>query len=288
MVRFLWAMTAVFAFLVVNTDSQSTKRQPTQKQTKPPVVKETLLPAGYEIDATVLKGLGIFIMGIAPTPTYPATDESAFQAFLYDHFGMKPSTPPHAKRDYPKVVIKFGEEDDISTLVNSINVVRVSDKIVVELQNLLDPMRFIVSPKEKSSDLLNVKPNPLTLVVAMDEQNNITLNNDEMGKLSDLSTVANFLRNIYLDREKNGVFREDSNEIEKTVFIKMPLKASAGDLIKIAKALEKVGADRIGLSIDEPVDERKELLDALPTVPKRPKSLLDTVPTIPKKKKPNY
>ena len=39
---------------------------------------------------------------------------------------------------------------------------------------------------------------------------------------------------------------------------------------------------------DSPHKNLKELLDALPTVPKRPKSLLDTVPTIPKKKKPNY
>lgn len=273
MPRFLWTMTALLALSVVNIDAQSTKRRPTQKQSTPPAAKEVLLPAQYEIEAVVLKGQGIFSVGITPTPKYPATDESSIRAFLYEHFGVTGAKPLNIKRDYPKVVIKFGEEDDISTLINAITVVRVSDKTVVELRPMLDPLRFIISPKVENADLLNLKPNPLTLVVAMDEQKNITLNNEEKGKLSDLSTVTKFLRDIYLEREKNGIFREDSNDIEKTVFIRMPLKASAGDLIKIAKALEKAGADRIGLSIDEPVFERKDLLDMVPNVPKNKKPI---------------
>ena len=120
MKKLLLAMTTVLIFFVVNTDAQAKKKRVAHKPAKGLSLKETLLPAEYEINAVVLKGQGVLIVGITPMPTGSATNESSFQAFLNDHFGIKVPTPPNATREYPKIVIRFMAEDDVATLVNAI------------------------------------------------------------------------------------------------------------------------------------------------------------------------
>jgi len=101
----------------------------------------------------------------------------------------------------------------------------------------------------------------------MDEQKRLTLNGEEMGNLSDTSRLITFLKDIFRQREENGVYRENSAEIEKTVFIKMPLAASAGDLIKIGKALEEAGASPIGFQAVENEPETGDLIHIPPILP---------------------
>jgi len=64
------------------------------------------------------------------------------------------------------------------------------------------------------------KPNPLLLVVNVDKATNIKLNNEDEGKLGDPKKLEDTLREIYQARTENGVFREGTNEIETTIFIK--------------------------------------------------------------------
>lgn len=275
-------------FLVGNTSAQAGKKRPTQKA-KIPTAKEILLPAEYEIHVVPANNLGIVLVNIAPTPTYPLENGSAFAEFFRDQFGVKQNSLLkllNVKRESPKVVIKFDADDEILTLINTIDLVRVSDKAVVELRALSDDIRLIVSRKVTANDRF---PNPLTLIVKMTEQKNLTLNNEEMGKLSDMSALVKFLKDVYRQREDNGVFRENSNEIEKTVFIKVPLTGKADDLIKIARALAEAGADRIGLQVDETVDERldAELLLPMPGfTPPKTKTLPQKKKALPQKKKP--
>ncbi|MEJ7849717.1 MAG: hypothetical protein WKF92_16655 [Pyrinomonadaceae bacterium] len=274
----LLATIGLLFLFAASTGAQTAKKSPILKKPKVPATKETLLPAAYEIHVWV-NSLGVILVGIVAVPTYPATNESSFSDFLKNHFAAKHIAPLNVKREYPKIIIKFFA-DDVITLINAINLVRVSDQVAVELDGIIDDVRLIVSRKMTANEMDDVKPNPLTLIVEMNEQKNLTLNNDEMGKLSDMSALVKFLKDFFRQRADNGVFRENTNEIEKTVFIKMPLTGKATDLIKIAKALEEAGADPIGFQVDETANERLERQDFLPDFT----SPLNKTPVPPKKK----
>lgn len=104
-------------------------------------------------------------------------------------------------------------------------------------------------PEDQQS---NPKPNPLTLVVAVNKSDmKLTLNNDPVGDVSDPSALTNKLTQIFKDRENNGVFREGTNEVEKTVFIKSPRSVKYGDVVKVIDAVKQAKAQPIGLQIDD-------------------------------------
>jgi biopolymer transport protein ExbD len=118
----------------------------------------------------------------------------------------------------------------------------------------LKPSRFEakVPAEPKDQQQVNVKPNPLTLVIAINKDTKqITLNNDAYGDVTDTTALNTKLHQIFKDRTDNGVFREDTNEIEKTVFIKSPKSVHYGDVVKIIDAAKEAGASPIGLQIDD-------------------------------------
>ncbi len=121
----------------------------------------------------------------------------------------------------------------------------------------LKPSRFEakVPAEPKDEQNVNVKPNPLTLVVAINkETKGITLNNNPFGDVSDTDTLKNELTKIFKDRENNGVFREGTNEVEKTIFLKSPKSVRYGDVVKVIDAAKAAGASPIGLQIDDLTD----------------------------------
>jgi biopolymer transport protein ExbD len=121
----------------------------------------------------------------------------------------------------------------------------------------LKPSRFEakVPAEPKDQQNVNVKPNPLTLVVAISrETKGITLNNEPYGDVSDTEKLGTKLREIFKERENNGVFRENTNEVEKTIFIKSPKTVRYGDVVKVIDAAKAAGASPIGLQIDDLTD----------------------------------
>lgn len=122
----------------------------------------------------------------------------------------------------------------------------------------LKPSRFEAKvpaePKDQPQDVA-IKPNPLTLVIAINkETKGITLNNESFGDVSDTDKLNSKLAEIFRERTNNGVFRENSNEIEKTVFIKSPKSVRYGDVVKVIDAAKAAGASPIGLQIDDLTD----------------------------------
>ena len=118
----------------------------------------------------------------------------------------------------------------------------------------LKPSRFEakVPAEPKDQQDVNVKPNPLTLVVAINkETKGITLNNENFGDVSDTEKLSNKLKEIFKERENNGVFREGTNEVEKTIFLKSPKSVRYGDVVKVIDAAKAAGASPIGLQIDD-------------------------------------
>ena len=98
----------------------------------------------------------------------------------------------------------------------------------------------------------DIKPNPLTLVVSIDKgDGGIKLNNDSFGNISDAQPLTDRLSEEFKRRETNGVLRDGTNEVEKTVFIKAPKSIRYGDIAKVIDAVKIAGAQPVGLQIDD-------------------------------------
>jgi biopolymer transport protein ExbD len=109
-----------------------------------------------------------------------------------------------------------------------------------------------VPAEPKDQQNVEVKPNPLTLVVAIDRNNRtLLLNNEPVGNVDEPDALINSLKNIFQQREQNDVRREGTNEIEKTLFIKSPTSIKYGDVAKVIDAVKDAGAQPIGLQIDD-------------------------------------
>jgi biopolymer transport protein ExbD len=109
-------------------------------------------------------------------------------------------------------------------------------------------VHYTAEPKD--SDFV-VKPYPLLLVVEIKSDKKITLNRENEGSLSETSLLTRRLAEIFKDRENNGVFREGTNEVEKTVFVKAAVTLKFSDVIKAINAVKLAGASPVGLQIDD-------------------------------------
>ena len=117
----------------------------------------------------------------------------------------------------------------------------------------LKPARFEakIPAEPKDEQQVNVKPNPLTLVITIDKDTKkVLLNNEAAGDVSDASPLTAKLNEIFKARESNGVFREGTNEVEKTVFIKSHPSVKYGEVVKVIDAAKTAGAQPIGLQVD--------------------------------------
>jgi biopolymer transport protein ExbD len=153
-----------------------------------------------------------------------------------------------------------GSSDDAKP---NINVTPLIDVLLVLLIifmviSPLKPSRFEakVPAEPKPEDKVSQpKPNPLTLVVTIDKTNlGIKLNNEEMGNVTDTAPLQTKLTQVFKDRQDQGTFRDGTNEVEKTLFIKAPQSLKYGDVVKVIDAVKVAGAQPIGLQIDDLAD----------------------------------
>jgi biopolymer transport protein ExbD len=142
--------------------------------------------------------------------------------------------------------------------VPSINVTPLIDVLLVLLIIFMiiapsKPSRFKaqVPAEPKKDEQVDPKANPLTLVITINNDQKVTLNNENAGDASDASLLTSKLSQIFKDRTDNGVVRDGTNEIEKTVFIKAPKSVQYGDVVKVIDAAKTAGSDPVGLQIDD-------------------------------------
>ncbi|MCY7346441.1 MAG: biopolymer transporter ExbD [Pyrinomonadaceae bacterium] len=119
----------------------------------------------------------------------------------------------------------------------------------------MKPSRFEAKvpaePKPNENEVIP-RPNPLTLVVAINKADKkITLNNEVVGDVTNTADLTNRLTAIFKERDAGGVFREGTNEVEKTLFIKSPRSVKYGEVVRIIDAVKQAGAQPIGLQIDD-------------------------------------
>lgn len=109
----------------------------------------------------------------------------------------------------------------------------------------------LLAPVDKDPDA-EIRPNPLTLVAYLGDDGSLKLNNEELGTLPDTEKLEELLIRVFKDRNENGVTREGTNEIERTVNVRASDPSKYGDVVKLVDALKRAGAAPIILEIDDP------------------------------------
>ena len=114
------------------------------------------------------------------------------------------------------------------------------------------PTVFKAKVPAEPTDAPPINPNPNYLVVIVNADSTLKLNRDgDSGTVEDSEKVQAKLREVFEYRAANGIFRPDSNEIERTVFIKAPKNINYGSVAKVVDAVKLSGAEPIGLQIDD-------------------------------------
>lgn len=143
-----------------------------------------------------------------------------------------------------------------SKVAPNINVTPLIDVLLVLLIIFM-----VISPLKPSAFKTNVPsepnkddkaiPNPKTLVVSVKSDFSLEINNQkDFGTVAEPTNLISKLSQTFKEREENGVFRDGTNEIEKTVFIKAPRNLQYGEVAKVVDAIKQAGASPIGLQID--------------------------------------
>ncbi len=117
----------------------------------------------------------------------------------------------------------------------------------------------VVVRPPRTADIL--KPNPLVLVIEFDgSPDRFKLNREDYDSFPALLKI---LKDVRADREKNGVTREGTNEIEMTLTFALPAKKieeykAAGivveDFEKLIDELNKEGFDKFDLTFGDEFD----------------------------------
>jgi biopolymer transport protein ExbD len=163
-------------------------------------------------------------------------------------------------RDRRIVYVEASENLKYQTIVELFIAVRKADVdkaglVVTKVNNEkpgAKPTTFQVKlPDELTEHQPITRPNPLLLVVEIDRTKNLTLNKESVGNINETNGLMNKLTNVFKQRESEGIFREGTNEIEKTTTIKASRSATYGDVAKMIDAVKGAGAEPINIQIDD-------------------------------------
>lgn len=141
----------------------------------------------------------------------------------------------------PSFVIRPDKSVKMVDILAAINAIRVSPKTDIKMEVDADLSVFI--PKKPDPNAFP-RPNPLFLIVTIDEKSNISLNGEKQGVFPDTSKVEQHLKQIFQDREKNGL-------AETTVVVNLAKNMTFANLVELARAVKRAGSQAIGLQVDE-------------------------------------
>ena len=263
------------AILMLLASTTAWSQRPVARQPATPTTAHpTQRVPSYELHVRIDDGAKLFVSVVSPEKTGEITpfDLTALikdlptGAIKFD----KPNTV------FPSVVFEASPKIAMIALWNPITLfLSRPTNITVSVPTGMDNGSSIRlnAPWDSPQSDVNVKPNPLLLVVKADSSGNITLNNDPAGTLRDTGPLMKLLKEVFKAREDNGVFRPGTNEIEKSVTVVMPMtQGTVADLVAIARAIWAPGGAPISLVMEDPLggpDDRKELLPLPLSPPKK-------------------
>ena len=125
----------------------------------------------------------------------------------------------------------------------------------------LKPTRFKALIPQPPAQQEHVVPNPLTLVVTIDNDSKLSLNQQPgMGSVDDMGKLNAELSRAFQTRKEMGIYRSnigdgtnstEAHRVEQTVFIKAPRSLAYGDVAKVIDGIKGAGANPVGLQIDD-------------------------------------
>jgi biopolymer transport protein ExbD len=125
----------------------------------------------------------------------------------------------------------------------------------------LKPTRFkALVPSEPPPTNVEIKPNPLTLVVSIDKDLKLKLNTEDIGSVNDTSALSKRLSDTFQERraahayepgKETRVDLPEEERIAKAVFVKAPRSLAYGEVVKVIDAIKGAGGNPIGLQIDD-------------------------------------
>ncbi|HVE59817.1 MAG TPA: biopolymer transporter ExbD, partial [Pyrinomonadaceae bacterium] len=96
------------------------------------------------------------------------------------------------------------------------------------------PTAFKAKVPAEPTNAPPLKDNPNALIVTVNPDNSLMLNRlNEMGTVEDSDKVIAKLREVFETRTQDGIFRPNTNEVERTVFIKAPKNLNYGSVAKV-------------------------------------------------------
>jgi len=124
--------------------------------------------------------------------------------------------------------------------------------IIFMVVSPLKPSDFKTKIPQSPSTNENIQPNTHTLVVAVNSDNVLKINNEEVsGDIENHTALIKRLSEIFRKRENNQAFDESGLKIQKTVFIRAPKNLAYGKVVKLVDAVKSAGAEPISLQIDD-------------------------------------
>lgn len=150
---------------------------------------------------------------------------------------------------HPIVIIKPDSSLNYGEVLDVIKKIRNSTKMRIKVE--VGPSYYAFTEQEDNRPA-NLKPNPLFLLARLDKASNVCLNQEPNGSLNDLMEIYKRLKQIFKDREANGVFRGGTNETETTVYINADPAASFSDVMKLIDMIKDSGSSAIGIDLGQP------------------------------------
>jgi hypothetical protein len=95
------------------------------------------------------------------------------------------------------------------------------------------------------------------ITVRLSDDGRLFINSENYGDLANTELVEAKLREIFNVRNENGVVEPGSGKVVKAVGLRLPLGAKYADLIALARAVKRSGADPIVLLINDHLPEMR-------------------------------
>ena len=247
-------------FLLSVSFAEGQKIKPVKKQTEPATIKDgndmQSIPEikDFAFVVELDKNANVTVK-IQKTEDSEFLTDSLSNKNLTDFFtafttmqGNKASSKIKNSLD-PIVIIKADNSLNFGKIIEVIKSLRVSPNQRIKLQ--ISGNFYVAIPKLPDKNDYLLKPSPFTLLVTLQDNLQILLNRDDYGSFQNTVSLKKVLIEIFNDREKRGVYSDETNEVERKVFVTAPLFIKFGDVIKLIQSIAETGASPIVLQIEE-------------------------------------
>lgn len=159
--------------------------------------------------------------------------------------------------------VDYGDIVEIIDIARKESVVRIGLLVSHQSGSGDGPSLFKVQiPPEPDPDeeLINFKPNPLTLVVSINRDLKLELNREPMGTAPDTANLTQMLTRVFQNRKEQRAYKPgmetrtdlpEDERVEKTIIVKASRSTPYGHVVRIIDAIKGAGANPIILQIDD-------------------------------------